>query len=216
MFESCLEIRNHFSDYLDGECPREILRSVRYHLAGCASCRRELEAWQAVQDDLRALPRVQVPAEESLKLRVNLSRQLHQHLLEQLRVRLENILEPLLLPASAGVLTAVLCFGIIMGSQFVPSNRVSEEQAQANTPPQLRVLPPLDFNTGDQAVTLVTHIDSGGRVTEYQLLSGQQSPDLMNRLDRMMYFSVFRPATMSGRPTDGRVVLSLRRITVRG
>ena len=216
MFESCVEIRNHFSDYLDGECPRETLRSVRYHLRGCASCRRELEAWQAMQEELRALPRVQVPAQESLKLRVLLSRQLHSDLIARLRVRLENMLEPLLLPASAGVLTAIICFGIIMGSQFVPSTHAPDEQAQADTPPQLRVLPPLDFNTGDQAVTLVTHVDSGGRVTEYQLLSGQQSPELMNRLDRMMYFSVFRPAIMSGRPTDGRVVLSLRRITVRG
>src|ERR1700740_2184423 len=111
MFESCLEIRNHFSDYLDGECPRETLKSVRYHLSGCASCRRELETWQTLQDDLRALPRLQVPAEQSLKLRVSLSRELHKDLFAQLKVRLENILEPLLLPASAGVLTAVVCFG---------------------------------------------------------------------------------------------------------
>jgi hypothetical protein len=38
----------------------------------------------------------------------------------------------------------------------------------------------------------------------------------MQRLDRMIYFSVYKPATMFGKPTDGEVVLSLRRITVRG
>jgi hypothetical protein len=215
MFESCLEIRNHFSDYLDGECSREALRSVRYHLNGCVSCREELEAWQAVQAEIRALPRVQVPPPAALKLRVNMSRDLRTDLLERISVRLENWLRPLLLPVSAGVLTAVFCFGVIMGSQFVPAARTADDQVQI-TPPRVRALPLLDFNTGDQAVTLITHVDADGHVTDYEVLSGQRSPELMNRLDRMMYFSVFRPATMFGKPTDGRVVLSLRRITVRG
>jgi hypothetical protein len=216
MFESCLEIRNHFSDYLDGECSRETLRSIRYHLNACASCRGELDAWQAMQAELRTLPRIRVPAAEALKLRINMSQELHNDLIERIRVRLENVLQPLLLPASAGVLTAIVCFGMIMGSQFVPATRTPDEQLQITTPPQLRALPLLDFNPGDQAVTLVTHVDAVGHVTDYEVLSGQRSPELMNRLDRMMYFSVFRPATLSGKPTDGKVVLSLRRITVRG
>ena len=215
MFESCLEIRNHFSDYLDGECSRETVRSVRYHLNGCASCRDELEAWQDVQAALRALPRVQVPPSAALKLRVNVSRDLRSDLIERICVRLDNCLRPLLLPVTAGLLTAVFCFGVIMGSQFVPADHTGDDQVRI-TPPQVRALPLLDFNTGDQAVTLVTHVDADGHVTDYELLSGQRSPELMNRLDRMMYFSVFRPATMFGKPTDGRVVLSLRRITVRG
>src|SRR4051794_7316212 len=95
MFESCLEIRNQFSDYLDGECSRESLRSVRYHLLGCASCRDEFEAWRAVQGELRTLPRVRVPAEQGLKLRINLSQELHRNLLERISVRLENALQPL-------------------------------------------------------------------------------------------------------------------------
>ena len=98
----------------------------------------------------------------------------------------------------------------------LPATRTPDEQLQITTPPQLRALPLLDFNPGDQAVTLVTHVDAVGHVTDYEVLSGQRSPELMNRLDRMMYFSVFRPATLSGKPTDGKVVLSLRRITVRG
>ena len=65
-------------------------------------------------------------------------------------------------------------------------------------------------------MVLVTHIDAEGRVMDYKILSGQHSPELTYRLDRLMYFSQFHPATMFGRPTGGQVVLSLRRITVRG
>jgi hypothetical protein len=50
----------------------------------------------------------------------------------------------------------------------------------------------------------------------YRVLSGPSSPELIDRLDRIIYFSTFQPATMFGRPTDGQMVLSLRRITVRG
>ena len=74
----------------------------------------------------------------------------------------------------------------------------------------------MDFNTGDNGLVLVTQINAEGRVKGYRVLSGQRSPELMQRLDRMIYFSIFQPATMFGKPTDGQVVLSLRRITVRG
>ncbi len=216
MFESCVEIRGKFSDYLDGQCTRETFGSIQYHLTWCASCRKELSRWQEVQAELRALPRRHVPPQVGLRLRVRLSQELHKNFLGRLQVRLHNALEPLLLPASAGVLTAIICFGLIMGSEVTPMTNAPDVSAQAATPPRVRVLAPLDFNTGDQAVVLVTHIDAGGRVLDYKVLSGQRSPELMYGLDRMMYFSLFHPATMFGKPTDGRVVLSLRRITVRG
>ncbi len=216
MFESCLEIRSYFSDYLDGVCARETLRSIQYHLSYCASCRDDLEHRGAVQADLRGLPRRRVPPELALRLRVRLSQQIHRNLLVRLLVRLENLLEPLILPASAGVLTAIICFGLIMGSQVVPVANTPDVPLRISTPPRVLELAPMNFNAEDQAVVLVTHIDAGGRVTNYKVLSGQHSPELMYRLDRMMYFSLFHPATMFGKPTDGQVVLSLRRITVRG
>jgi len=80
----------------------------------------------------------------------------------------------------------------------------------------VRALGPINLSTDEQAVVLMGHVDDVGHVTYYQVLSGQQSPALMHRLDLMMYSSYFKPATMYGKPTDGQVVLSLRRITVRG
>ena len=120
MFESCVEIRNHFSDYLDDLCTPEARKSIRYHLSFCEVCREQLEQWQSVREELRALPRRQVPPELALRLRVQMSQQLHQNPLSRLWVRLENALKPLLIPATGGVLTAVICFCLIMGSQVVP------------------------------------------------------------------------------------------------
>ena len=216
MFESCVEIRSQFSDYLDGCVEREQLRSIRFHLTYCASCREELGKYLAIQSDLRELPRGRVPPELRLRLRIQLSQQLHRNVLGRLWVRLENAFQPLLLPASGGVLTAIICFGLIMGSQTVNVVTFPDVPLTLTTPPRVRSLAPINFNTGDEPVVVVTRIDAEGRVMSYKVLSGQQSPELMRDLDRMIYFSVFDPATTFGKPTNGQVVLSLRRITVRG
>ena len=216
MFEGCVEIRSHFSDYLDDLCESEVLRSIRFHLSYCMACREELDRWQALQVELRAQPRRRVPPELALRLRVWMSQRLHRNVLRRLWVRLENAVQPLLLPASGGVLAAVICFCLIMGSEVAPVTNIPDVPLQLVTPPRVRELAPMDFNIGDKPVVVVTRIDAGGRVMGYRVLSGQSSPELIQRLDRVMYFSIFQPATMFGKPTDGQVVLSLRRITVRG
>jgi anti-sigma factor RsiW len=214
MFEGCVEIRNHYSDYLDGLCDRQVLKSIRFHLKYCGSCRQELELWETARADLRRLPRFQVPSELALRLRVEVSRALHKNLLRPLRVRMGNVLRPMLLPASGGVLAAIVCFCLIMGSEVVPVTKTPDVPLAFVTPPRVRALPPFDFS-GD-APLVVVRVDAGGRAMGYRVLSGESSPELIRQLDRVIYFSHFQPATWFGRPTDGQVVLSLRKITVRG
>ncbi len=216
MFESCVQIRSHFSDYLDGLCEPEALKSIRFHLTYCNACQDELDRSEVMVRDLRALPRRRVTPEVALALRVNLSQRLHRNLLSGLRVRFENALRPLLIPASGGVLAAIICFFFIMGYFVVPTVHTPDVPLAVVTPPRVEELPPINFDTGDKAVFLVTHVDAGGRVIDYHVLSGQNSPELMHSLDRLIYFSRFQPATLFGKPTDGQVILSLRRITVRG
>jgi hypothetical protein len=216
LFEACEEIRQHLDEYVDGECSRDTFRSVQYHLSHCASCATELDRCRMLKADLRDLPRQQVPARLALRLRVMASQELHRNFLGRLAVRLDNALKPHLLPATAGLCTAIICFGLIMGSQVVPVTDTPDVPVALATPPRVRVLAPIDLNTGDGPVVVVTRIDADGRVIDYKLLSGPSSPELMHRLDRMMYFSLFKPATLFGRPTNGRVVLSFRQITVRG
>ncbi|MGD0921236.1 MAG: zf-HC2 domain-containing protein [Terriglobia bacterium] len=216
MMQKCIEIRSHFSDYLDDRCEREAVRSVRSHLSFCASCREELERMQTVQAELQTLPRRRVPPELALRLRVRISHELHRNLPRRFGIRFENALQPLLLPASGGVLTAIVFFVLIMGTQFVPLPTSPDVPLGIYTPPRVRALAPINFDSGDQSVVLLTQIDAAGRVMSYKVLSGQLSPQLSRDVDRIIYFSLFDPATAFGKPTDGQVVLSLRCITVRG
>ena len=216
MFESCMEIRNQFSDYLDDRCGHEERRSIRFHLGHCVSCQEDLENMQAVQAELRGLPRHHVPPGLGLQMRVRLSQRTHRQLLSEWRIRFENALRPFLLPASGGVLTAVIFFGLIMGTSFVPATTMPDVPLSLVTPPRVKMLAPMNFGSDDQDLLLLTQVDAAGRVMSYKILSGQVSPQLTHNLDMLIYFSTFDPATTFGRPTGGQVVLSLRRITVRG
>jgi hypothetical protein len=216
MFEGCVEIRNHYSDYLDGLCDPQAMKAIRFHLSYCGVCRRELVAWETMEADLRGLGRLQVSPELALRLRVEVSRALHRKRLRWLRVWMDNVLQPVLLPASGGVLAALICFCLIMGSLVVPASKTPDVPLGSPTPPAVLELAPIDLNTPDAPVIVVVPVDAGGRAMGYRLLSGKSSPELLHQLDRVIYFSNFQPATCFGRPTDGQFVLSLRRITVRG
>jgi hypothetical protein len=216
MFESCLEIREHFSDYVDGLCSEEAQRSVRYHLRYCGCCQEELERAQVLCTELRGMPRAHVPAEVDLRLKVRLSQELNKNLLTRVVVRLTNIFQGGFLAAGAGLALAVLCFCLFLGFETVPVNTGPDVPLSFETPPQVLTLAPLDFSTGDEPVVVLTNIDSTGQVMGYKVVSGQNSPQLMHNLDRLIYFSRFSPATTFGEPTDGKVILALKQITVRG
>lgn len=217
MFESCAEIREDFSDHVDGLCSHEALLSIRYHLRYCSRCRREMDLADALREDLRRLPRRIPPTETELRLRVRVSQELHRNPIKRVLIRLDNSLRGLLLPATGGLATAMLCFCLIMGSEAIPAGNLRDVSLAAATPPQVLSLAPLDFDTGGTPVVVVTYIDAEGQVQSYDVLSGQHSPELMRHVDHLIYFSRFAPAmASSGKPTAGRVVLAIGQIDVRG
>jgi hypothetical protein len=207
-----------FTDYLDGTCDRGQLKSIRYHLDNCDSCGGELERLQSIQSELRALPRRRIPPDLSLELRVRLSQYLHDDWVSRWQVRFENSLKPLLFPATGGVLAAVICFAFLLSANpmKLPAVQRPDVPISLVTPPRLRELPPINFNTDDDQLVLMTRVNAAGHVTSYEVVSGEISPQVRYNLDRLLYFSVFEPATTFGTPTDGKVFLSLSRITVRG
>lgn len=218
MFENCTDIRALFAGYLDGDSDRDHVKTIQFHLNYCNACRRELDMAQAIQSDLRTLRRRRIPPELSLRLRVRLSQFVHNDWVSRLRIRLDNSLRPLLLPASGGVIAAVIWFGVLLGSHSMalpPVERPDVPMALF-TPPRLRELPAINFNTDDDQLVVMTRVNAVGKVVGYEVVSGNISPELRYHLDRLIYFSVFEPATTFGTPTDGKVLLSLSRITVRG
>jgi hypothetical protein len=221
----CIEAKSLLSPYLDGAVTGRQMSAVQLHLQGCGECRRTYMSMQQVQAVLGKLGRRRAPVDLSLKLRVAVSQEAarsRRPSLYGLTVRLENAMQAFLVPATAGLVTAVVVFGFLIGFLALPS----QLQAGAEDVPLMVYSAPqlqqtafgmsLD-NIKDDSLVIEAYVDSNGRIEDYRILSHPQSvKELTSAEKNMLIFTTFRPAMTMGRPTSGRAVLSFSKISVKG
>lgn len=221
----CTEIRKLFSPYLDGRVSGSEMRVLSRHLEQCALCEREYAAMQRTQQLLATLNPRKAPPDLALKLRLAISREAAQKRrprYEGVLVRLQNALNAFMVPATAGLVSAVLFFGLLLGFFALPAEL---RASNADVPLMLYVGPELEQsafgtslgNMGDDAVVIEAYVDANGRVEDYRILS---QPDdakaVLPQLKNLLIFTTFRPALSMGKPTAGTAVLSFSKISVKG
>jgi hypothetical protein len=221
----CSEAKRLFSPYLDGAVTGRQMYGLEQHLSHCAACNNDYQSLRNTQRLLMSAGRPKAPADLGLKLRLAISREAAQSrrpALEGLQVRVENLLHAFSVPATAGFLTALLIFGVVMGYFVVPSAlQASNDDIPllVNTAPELQQSAfgsTLDTINADSLV-IEAYIGSDGRVQDYRILSdSNSSKEVLPEVKRMLIFTTFRPAMSMGRPTWGRAVLSFSKISVRG
>ena len=221
----CPGAKRLFSPYLDGAVTGTEMLALQTHLSDCAGCNGEYQALRRAQQLLVNVGRPKVPADLGLKLRLAISREVaasKRAPFEGLLVRLENTFQALLVPATAGFLSALIIFGIAMVYFVTPlSLRASNDVplVMVNTAPQLQQSAfgmTLDTIDADSLV-IEAYVDANGRVQDYRILSDtEQSAQVLPQVKRMLIFTTFRPALSMGRPTPSRAVLSFSKISVRG
>ena len=116
---SCNETKFLFSSYLDGAVTGTEMQKVMEHLASCVVCRREYSALKATQQLLSRMGPRKAPPDLALRLRVAISQEVaraRRPLLYGLGIRLENILNAFMVPATMGLVTAIVVFVMLMGS----------------------------------------------------------------------------------------------------
>jgi anti-sigma factor RsiW len=221
----CQRARSMLSPYLDGAVTGVEMQSIAGHLRACRECSLEYAQLQRTQHMLAGLGRKKAPPELALQIRVALSQQASSQAkwrLEVLAMRFRDALNAFMLPATAGVISAVIFFGMLIGVLMLPEGLSAAQEdvpTMLYTPPQLQALPAgvaLDEDT-PEAVVVETLVGANGRVQDYRILSGPaEHPNLRPQLNNIMIFTTFRPATSFGVPTSGRVVLSFSNINVKG
>jgi hypothetical protein len=219
----CIQAKSLFSHYLDGAVTGMQMQDVSRHLEDCVRCNEEYGSLRQMEQVLAVTKRRKVPADLALKLRVAISREAARSRVPVwtgVWLRLENTLNAFLLPATAGLGTAVLVFGLLMGFLASPLQADNADVPLAfNTAPQLQrsAFGTVLDSIHDDSLIIEAVVDSNGRVQDYRVLSSDQeskglSPDVKNAL----IFTTFRPAMSMGRPTAGRAVLSFSKISVKG
>ncbi len=220
---TCGQAKSLFSPYLDGAVTGTQMQAVSRHLEGCDSCQRHYDALHQTQQLLGKVGRRKAPADLSLKLRVAISQEIarsQRPVLENAFLRLANAVQSLMVPATAGLASAVLVFGVLMGFMAAPLRAGNPDvPLVVGTDPQIKQISfgaTLDsFHEG--SLVIEADVDSQGRVQDYRILTDEgSSPDLLPQVKNMLIFTTFRPATSFGRPTAGRAILSFSKISVKG
>jgi hypothetical protein len=188
---------------------------------------------------LRRLPRRTAPAGLTTSLRVLASqeRQRAQQRgwsdtftawIGRTRLHLDNLMRPLMVPCAGGVLSAVALFGVwlvptypqvVLNNFDVPTTLTTEAtvkgmMATGNSSSDVIVNVFADIGMSGSAgdVIVDVFVDDQGRMVDYNVVSGNgvlTDAALRRRLDSVLVFTEFFPATAFGRPTSGRMRLSV-------
>jgi hypothetical protein len=223
---TCAQAKPLFSPYLDGAVSGRQMHDLSCHLESCASCQQQYVSLRQTQQLLARVGRRKAPADLALQLRVAVSQEAAQSRrghLNGVLVRLDNVLDMFMVPATAGLGATVVIFVVLMG--FLAPLQADN----ADVPLMLYTAPRLQqsaFGTAldsinDDSLVIEAYVDSKGRVQDYRILSdSRQDSALLSQVKKNMLifttFTTFRPATSMGRPTTGRAVLSFSRVSVKG
>ncbi len=214
---NCAQTKHQLSGYLDDALDWRRMLELGSHLTSCRECAREAEQLKALRRLVRAQGRVAPPPGLALEIKVALSRRQHLRFWERLGVRVDNFFRPLAIPATAGLLTALLTFGVLIHTFALRTAALAEDvPLNLATPPKLRATAPITFNTGENGLLVEMRVDGQGRITDFRILEGPQDARAVSELRRVLVFAEFDPATYFGKPTAGRTLMNFRRVSVKG
>jgi hypothetical protein len=197
------------------------MHEISGHLHECAECQSDYNFLENTRTLVSSLGRRQPPADLALKIKVAISSESarsRRGWLQSYMVRLENAFNGLMFPATAGVLSAIIFFGVLIGL-LVPAQVSAYDDVPSSfyTPPRLQVseYPEPQLNL-DTPVVIETYVDATGRVENYRIISGPDDGQIREQLDRALLFTIFVPAQSFGHPVPGKAIMSFSNISVKG
>ncbi len=235
----CTTVRSKLAAYLDDAVESAAHASernqLRAHLDGCTACREELQRYRKLAMLLSRSPRAIPPSHLAIRIKVAAAQAQQapsgwQRVRSRAELLLDNVLRPVTLPATGGIISAVLVFVFVL-QLMAPGLTV--QAVQNDTP--LSIMQPAELvalsdSPGSWApeqhdtelalphgLMLDVTVDARGQMVDYQILSGPRTREMQHQLDQMLLFSRFHPMTSFGRPTSGgHVILSFSAVRVRG
>jgi hypothetical protein len=186
-----------------------------------------IPSWVAKQEDLsRALGRLPVripPPGLTTSLRVIASRERQRTMnrmtfrrkwetwCDRVRLSATNVMRPLALPLAGGIVSAVVLFSMwVVPTYPVLGKTTSDVPTILTTAPAVKGTAAMGVAGGDVVVDVT--VDDQGRMVDYTILRGPRllhDAALRRRLENMLLFTQFVPATEFGKPVPSKLRLSL-------
>jgi hypothetical protein len=217
----CTEARPLFSSYMDRAVSGTQMHEIFAHLEQCAECTKEYALLENARSLVSSLGRRQPPSDLALKIRVAISSTRSRNSLgvfQRFVLRLENTFQGFMVPATAGVLSAVIFFGVLI-VLLMPAQVSANDDVPSTfyTPPRLQVSEyPESQLSLDSPVIIETYVDTSGRVENFRIISGRDDEEVKAQLNRALLFTIFVPAQSFGRPVPGKAIMSFSHINVKG
>jgi hypothetical protein len=230
---NCRDAQRRLPGYLDGAMRTGEHALVSRHLESCLDCREQLERFRRLMICLSRVTPVEPPADLATRIRVRASHvepkwSLANRIWVQVRMVFEDILEPLAVPATGGILTALVVFVLLVQNILVgvpltgsvpndlPLNLVQPARLESLAPFPVPTIP-VTTNGGSNGLLLEATLNAQGEVVDYKILSGPNDPAVQHQLDQVLLFSRFRPLVSFGLPMNGgRVLLNFSEVRVHG
>ena len=136
-----------------------------------------------------------------------------------LKVRWENAFDATMVPATAGLVTTLIFFGLLISFLYPAQVRAANDvPTMLYTPAELQFTPfELSGVANAESLVVEAYVGTDGRVQDYRILSApENAEDILPQLKNMLIFTTFHPATAFGQPTASRVVLSFSKVRVQG
>ncbi|HEY6350386.1 MAG TPA: zf-HC2 domain-containing protein [Candidatus Angelobacter sp.] len=220
----CTEARPLFVLHLDNAVTGVEMHAVSDHIGSCAECKLEYRKLENTRLLVTSLGRKSAPVDLSLRIRVAISRERSRdwrHILQGYMVRLENIMNAFMFPATAGILTTIIFFGALAGF-FVPAQVGADDVVPSLyrparlEPPQSAMSSVADTDLNLAApVVIQAYVDATGRVQNYDIISGPDNDEVRSQLNRALLFTSFTPAYAFGQPVAGTAIICFSHVNVK-
>ena len=226
---ACQSVRGSLWDFHSGLLCAPETTQVSRHVAECRDCELHSLEVKSLATGIRHLPKASVSPLLATRLRVIASRERARELyrndfgarfresLLRFRLKFDNLLRPLAVPATGGLLASFFCFASIVNALQLDRRDMWDYDIPIGFQSEVAIdeLSPFSYGGGDVMVQL--SVDAGGHVTDFTTPAGTSpSHEEMQAIGNLVLYSTFTPAFRLGRPVASKRLFYIRHISVKG
>ncbi len=179
---NCWSVSRRSADYVDGRLRKSEHSRVEAHLFECQECAVRIREIRSLRSTLRKLPEPKAPDDLRTKLQVSasLERQVLlendgsrlRHAWHNWKFRMNQIMRPLTIPATGGLLSSLILFGALAFTIGTTTQGVAYEVPIVYANRADPNLVPVELRS---SVVLTLSLDGNGRITNYAVCDGSNS-----------------------------------------